>query len=362
MPSSTRARGGNLFSCNSNNPPRRVQDFFCFDYSSTDIAWLVPWLCGLTVFLKGLGSDILVGAPITRLTELAVCRQYLSIHNPDLIDKDGYVDEIHCKLDDIQVELALILGVARLLSALIELLVSVPLGIVADRRGRKFALTLNVVGGLCYYLWVVIVCIFYDFFPPRLLVTCSLFYAIGGGPHMFSAFILAMIADVTTEKQRTRHFYVVQSIVQVVQLIFPAIGSLFLGIGLWIPFYVGLSAMVILIRVVFVIPETAAAPRNPAPLPTEQDSLLGCLASSPFIPTTITPEHAEQAMITNVHEVPPLHPKLSSRVQFLDLASNQPIIPLSLATFFFANLCRGSLSVLLQYISKRYGWPLSQEG
>lgn len=44
--------------------------------------------------------------------------------------------------------------------------------------------------------------VFYNFFQPRLLVACSLFYAIGGGPHMFSAFILTMIADITTEKQR----------------------------------------------------------------------------------------------------------------------------------------------------------------
>ncbi|KAG0637458.1 major facilitator superfamily domain-containing protein [Tuber brumale] len=337
----------------------RARSFFCFDYSST--GRLVPWLCGITVLLRGFGSDILVGAPITRLIELAVCRQYLSIHNPDLIDKDGYVDEVHCKVDDIQVEMALILGVAGLLSALIELLVSMPLGIVADRRGRRFALTLNVVGGLCYYLWVVIVCVFYDLFPPRLLVTCSLFYAIGGGPHMFSAFILAMIADVTTEQRRTRHFYIVQSIVQVVQLISPAIGSLFLSIGLWIPFYAGLSAMVVLIGVVFIIPETTASPRDPAPLPTEQDPLLGCLAPSPFIPA-IAPGHTEQTVITNEHELPPAHPKILSRGQFLDLASRQPIIPLSLATFFFSNLCRGSLSVLLQYVSKRYGWSLSQEG
>ncbi|CUS11254.1 unnamed protein product [Tuber aestivum] len=360
-PTSTLAHNGNFLPRDSNNPLGRVRGFFSFDYSPTDIAWLVPWLCGFAVLLKGFGCDILVGAPITRLIELAVCRQYFNTHNPGLVDKDGYVEEIHCKVDDIQVEMALILGVAGLLSALIELLVSVPLGIAADQRGRRFGLTLNAVGGLCYYLWVVIVCVFYNLFPPRLLVTSSLFYAIGGGPHMFSAFILAMIADVTTEKRRTRQFYVVQSVVQVVQLISPAIGSLFLGIGLWTPFYVGLSAMVILVGVVLVIPETAAASGNPAPLSTEQDPLLGCLSSSPFAPT-IAPGHTEQETITDALETPSSYPELPSRAQFLNLASHGPIIPLSLATFFFSNICRGSLSVLLQYVSKRYSWSLSQEG
>jgi len=79
----------------------------------------VLWLCEFAVLLKGFGSDILQGAPITRLIELAVCRQYLSVHNPDLVDKDGYVDEVHCKVDDIQVEMALILGVVGLLGAFV---------------------------------------------------------------------------------------------------------------------------------------------------------------------------------------------------------------------------------------------------
>jgi hypothetical protein len=76
------------------------------------------WLCGAIVFLKGFGSDSLVGAPITRLIELTVCRQYLAVHHPDLINKGGFfVDERHCKADAIQVELALILGVTGFLSS-----------------------------------------------------------------------------------------------------------------------------------------------------------------------------------------------------------------------------------------------------
>jgi len=118
--------------------------------------------------------------------------------------------------------------------------------------------------------------------------------------------------------------------------------------------------MVLLVGVVFVIPETAV-PRNPVHLPTEQDPLLDCLASSPFA-TTVASGDTERIMITDPHEAPPLRSKPLSRAQFLDLALHQPIIPLSLATFFFSNLCRGSLSLLLQYISKRYDWSLSQEG
>jgi len=113
VPSRILSHDRNLLSFDSNNP------LVASSSSSTGTARLVLWLCGFAVLLKGFGSDILLGAPITRLIELAVCRRYLSIHNPDLVARDGYVDEVHCKVDDIQVEMALILGAVGLLSALV---------------------------------------------------------------------------------------------------------------------------------------------------------------------------------------------------------------------------------------------------
>jgi hypothetical protein len=39
-----------------------------------------------------------------------------------------------------------------------ELLVAIPLGIYADRWGRKSVLYCNILSGLLYYGWVVVVC------------------------------------------------------------------------------------------------------------------------------------------------------------------------------------------------------------
>lgn len=52
------------------------------------------------------------------LTEQALCRGYYTVHNPTLIAPDGRVEEQQCKLDGIQAELALVIGVFEALTRL----------------------------------------------------------------------------------------------------------------------------------------------------------------------------------------------------------------------------------------------------
>lgn len=52
------------------------------------------------------------------LAEQALCRGYYVVHNPTLIAPDGRVEEQQCKLDGIQAELALVIGVFEALTRL----------------------------------------------------------------------------------------------------------------------------------------------------------------------------------------------------------------------------------------------------
>lgn len=88
------------------NPPERPSRYY------------VPLLCLGLVLLKGFGSDILVGAPINRLLELTICREYYNEHDPAQVAPDGTVDEKLCKLPAIQTELAVLLGTAGFFSPL----------------------------------------------------------------------------------------------------------------------------------------------------------------------------------------------------------------------------------------------------
>jgi hypothetical protein len=81
---------------------------------------VIPLLCCTLVFLKGFGSDVLVGSAINRLIERTICRRYYQSHDHYVSLEE--IDEKLCKLDPIQTELSLILGTAGFLSPLVGVL------------------------------------------------------------------------------------------------------------------------------------------------------------------------------------------------------------------------------------------------
>ncbi|KAK8210858.1 hypothetical protein IWZ01DRAFT_295935 [Phyllosticta capitalensis] len=74
-------------------------------------------LCGLLSLVADLGDGI-TAAPEVRLLEMAVCRDYYRIHEPRRIGPPplSYVPEKYCKVKDIQVELAYLRAVLKILT------------------------------------------------------------------------------------------------------------------------------------------------------------------------------------------------------------------------------------------------------
>lgn len=58
----------------------------------------------------------LVSLPIVRIAENAVCEEYYQEHSPESLS-NGRIDEKFCKLDSIQSQLALLLGVEDTIGA-----------------------------------------------------------------------------------------------------------------------------------------------------------------------------------------------------------------------------------------------------
>jgi hypothetical protein len=63
----------------------------------------------LVLFLVEMYDFITIAPPIA-LFERSICRTYYASHVPHVIRPDGYVPEALCKLDSIQVELAILRG------------------------------------------------------------------------------------------------------------------------------------------------------------------------------------------------------------------------------------------------------------
>lgn len=70
---------------------------------------LVPWVAGIITLLATLGHR-LNNIPLNRLFELNICREYYWRHDPSMIEPGGDVAEERCKENDIQVQLAFIVG------------------------------------------------------------------------------------------------------------------------------------------------------------------------------------------------------------------------------------------------------------
>jgi hypothetical protein len=70
---------------------------------------LTPWLVFLIAILWH-SADRLIIPPLNRLLEANICRLYYREHDPSFIDRSDQVPEYMCKLNSIQIQLALLLG------------------------------------------------------------------------------------------------------------------------------------------------------------------------------------------------------------------------------------------------------------
>ena len=75
---------------------------------------LAPAICAASLLVMNL-AFYSKAAPVLRLVELSVCREYFWKHDPSVIDPNGFVDERLCKVDAIQNKVAWLFAADELL-------------------------------------------------------------------------------------------------------------------------------------------------------------------------------------------------------------------------------------------------------
>jgi hypothetical protein len=195
--------------------------------------------------------------------------------------------------------------------------------------------------------------------------------------------VLAIIADVTPEDSRyiftyhicsvqmdlqnnvrTKVFYYVQCIVQVVQMISPLVGSFLVTVNVWAPFYLGIVLQLGQYLLVPFLPQTRADPRaNISPPPDEEDlllprginttSILNCSGGGNIVPTrTALPTRSPVLGCSVLQALPSIR-------YCAELFFQNTKVALMLAGFFVTTLGRSFIGTLLQYVSIRYDWTLA---
>ncbi|KAI5793710.1 major facilitator superfamily domain-containing protein [Peziza echinospora] len=155
-------------------------------------------------------------------------------------------------------------------------------------------MVLNVLGTTLYYSWIMLICTIPGL-PPRAILGCAIFYAFGGGPHVWTAMLHGVIAESTSEKTISKAFYDIQTVVQITQIVSPAIGSLLLEFGgIYLPCAVALLVFLLVVGLLLRGFSTESAQRNPS------NTVASCKSSSPGPHTRLDEINSTHAKLTSV--------------------------------------------------------------
>ncbi|PYI01625.1 MFS general substrate transporter [Aspergillus sclerotiicarbonarius CBS 121057] len=306
------------------------------DHNAT-VTWRPTIICLLVFLVMGIGTFI-SAAPQLRLFESIICQKYYQ-------DSGGFPDaseipEYLCKIEPVQAALAELVGWRAFFDNIPSLLLALPYGILADKYGRRLIMTLSFVGQLAGLAWVLVAC--WLGLPIKAIWLSSAFLIIGGGTTVAASVIMMVVTDSTPQIQRSQIFMCFEAAVLLTELISPPLGSLLMNHSIWLPNLVSCACGGVSILLSWYMPET----RHWA----------------------VKKAHAEPEIPATPSEVPSERPNGQKRVialmnslkERLSVTTTQRNISLLILSFLVANFARDSMAFLLQYISKRYSWPIAK--
>ncbi|KAI9774273.1 MAG: hypothetical protein M1840_004167 [Geoglossum simile] len=230
----------------------------------------VPVLACLIVFVFELDFFI-KHIPMMRLIESLLCIDYYEAHDRSIIDQYGKnIPERLCKANGIQVEVGRMIGLMLFYLMIGAIIATVPLGHLADTRGRKWCLFNNALTWAFFGSSQLFIYLTYPLLPIWTLYFSGSFALIGGNFDIGVAILFSSVADVVpSNTQRTTLFFIISSMMYVAQAIFAPIGGWLLNLDgeggtLWVPYVIGISSEIGLAALIAVAyPETLS--KSPTP-------------------------------------------------------------------------------------------------
>ncbi|KAE8150368.1 major facilitator superfamily domain-containing protein [Aspergillus avenaceus] len=287
----------------------------------------------------------MANGPLTRICESIACREYYATYDPTQLDSTGQVDEALCKVQEVQTELAAVKGYMEFFDGILSVFLAIPYGLLADRRGRKSTLCLSVPGFVLYCLIVLVVLWFSDIFPLRAVWAAAIAWVVGGGPVVAFAIMWTMMADVTTDEERSSMFFKFGVAGMAADFVTNAVSSALMTLNPWMPLLIGWAVLILGTLLALTLPETMYA-RRPQPvelthLPTpdtKRDS------------TDTPPDPHDNTTLKTYYQ--------TILTPYTFILANKQLL-LLLTAFLVYRLSRGSSWFLVQYISVRYDWSIA---
>ncbi|KAH7049382.1 hypothetical protein B0J12DRAFT_740865 [Macrophomina phaseolina] len=301
----------------------------------------------------------LFSLPLNRVVELRYCRTYYEENDPAALPSPGMeIPEEMCKVKEVQQRLAWLQGVVETLIIGIDLAVTMPLGWVGDRFGRKVVLGLNAVGFGCLVLWTVLVGRLDRALPVEALIAGPFFTLLGGHDCVLTSTIFAMVTDLTDDLvQRTSYIAYITSVNYVISLFGPSLASITMARSIWLPFYLSVAFFVAALPVACGLPITlsrkhsewrrSASTEGGIP---EAESLLSSASPQSNVSPPTSSKSLSQRILAPVRTM-----------THLVIGRHNFQIHL-LGGFLLPALASSNTHLLPQYTSKRYGWKFEHVG
>ncbi|KAI9743931.1 MAG: hypothetical protein M1818_002665 [Claussenomyces sp. TS43310] len=318
-------------------------------------------ILSVTIFVIMCGS-FLIAVPQARVFEDIICHHYYGrMARSSKTVFIGPIDESLCKGDEVQSELAMLMGVLEMLNNIPGVWptsrtqwVGTHILSRKHRIGRKRVLFLAVGGSIAAQIWMFLICWFWLVFPIKLIWTSSFFMFIGGGDKVLSSIIYVLGSDVSTETTRANNFFIIGCATLLPEFIAPTIASILMKRSPWIPIMCGIALEMFGALGFSFIPETLQLHAvNGTTTPITSD-----LAS-------VSSSHSQRVKIDDSTT---LATCISyAKIQWHKLHSATKIlhsIPamLLLVTFVPQPVQRSAIDLSVRYISKRFSWSLAKSG
>ncbi|KAK2879425.1 hypothetical protein FQN49_000885 [Arthroderma sp. PD_2] len=308
--------------------------------------WKIPILCYVFALLVDL-ADNLRTTPKTQLFETILCYEYY----PHRLDSTimGMPEEL-CKSDEIQGQLISLKARLKVIEIVFALILAIPLGNLANTRGRVFVLVLGTVGQMLSEIWILIVAFLGGgWLPFGSVYISSLLKSASGGGMVISAIIHAILSDVIPSDRRSQAFFYIASILLIAEVIAPVLGSVLMQTwNVYAPLAFALIFELLGGVVLFMLPNTVklATEDGDASEEDETNREHGGVESESHVIWT--------GLKTSVkHAVAPF-------VLVWRIISGNRDVFFSAISFLVLGLGREILDFLVQYTSKRFGWSLAE--
>lgn len=284
--------------------------------------------------------------PLNLVIERRLCLEHYRQHDPSQIGNDGSIEETLCKIDEVQIGLGWMQGTMDTIWVVGDFVMTIPLGFVAERYGRRAVLWLNLVPRVFMLTWAVLVGYFDHILPTKAIIAGPMLSSLGGDC-VFNSITYSLAAGITDDYVlRASYFGYMSSISYVVNLLGPALASVSMTIMLWLPFWIGTGLLLAAVPVIRMLPDhTASSPRG-------RDEQSQPLLSSPLLKAQDANDSSSSwhAVIERFRTLKQV------------LTSHSRNFSLMLICFLLTSLASSDTKLLVQYISKRYHWTFASAG